>query len=252
MSPNIVGRVSEDQGKYLVEEAGYRVVAVEFFREREIARFPTRGGCQFPFEGKPLGPPEGAEALLDMLYGPAATLLEPDLIAHKSYYQIRQYRGGGMESTYEDGIDSLQQTTSELLKGLSGPLLKTDELDKLADKYRLLFPVVTYLSELHTALVKQKHNYERSSKTRTGGRGVVEFHHEQLETATLELKLKVEELQYALESADKAVSMAQLKVDKAQEGRQRRIEAWLTAVALALALPDLLGSDTTAALLGLI
>ena len=42
MSPNIVGRVSEGQGEYLVEEVGYRVVAVEFFSEREIASFPTR------------------------------------------------------------------------------------------------------------------------------------------------------------------------------------------------------------------
>ena len=34
--------MGEGQGENLVEEVGYEVVAVVFFREREIARFATR------------------------------------------------------------------------------------------------------------------------------------------------------------------------------------------------------------------
>ncbi len=34
--------MSEDQGENPVEEAGYKVVAVVFFTEQEIARFATR------------------------------------------------------------------------------------------------------------------------------------------------------------------------------------------------------------------
>jgi hypothetical protein len=54
-----------------------------------------------------------------------------------------------------------------------------------------------------------------------------------------------------LEAANKAVSMAQLKVDEAQESRQLRIEAVLAAAGVALALPHLLEPETISALLGL-
>jgi hypothetical protein len=186
-----------------------------------------------------------------MLYGPVAMLLEPDLIAHEGYHQIRQHRGDDLENAYDKSADSLRETTSELLEGLSGSPAKMDKLDELAGKYRQLFPVVSKLSDLHTALIKQKHNYEGSSKTRTEGGEVVEFHRQHLEMATLELQLEIEELRNALEAADKAVSIAQVQVDKAQEKRQLGIEALLAAVGMALALPHLLEPETTAALLGL-
>ena len=38
----LVDRISEGQGEDPVEEAGYKVVAIVFFREQEIARFETR------------------------------------------------------------------------------------------------------------------------------------------------------------------------------------------------------------------
>ena len=199
-----------------------------------------------------LSPPKEAQALLDVFYGPTAMLLEPDLIAHKGYHQMRQYRGDHLEEKYDESADSLRNTTSELLGGLSRDPAQTDKLTELARKYQLLFPVVAKLSELHTALAKQQLNYESSSKTRTRGGEIVEYHHEQLEMATLGLNLGIEELRHALEAADKAVSMAQVKVEEAQEGRQLRIEAVLAAAGVALALPHLLEPETISALLGLL
>jgi len=38
----LVDSISEGQGEDPVEEAGYKVVAIVFFREQEIARFETR------------------------------------------------------------------------------------------------------------------------------------------------------------------------------------------------------------------
>ena len=110
-----------------------------------------------------LSPPNEAQALLDMFYGPAAMLLEPDLIAHKGYYLMRQYRGDELEAEYDESADGLRKTTSELLGGLSQDPPQTDKLTELAHKYQRLFSVVAKLSDLHTALVKQKHNYESSS-----------------------------------------------------------------------------------------
>jgi len=214
---------------------------------------PDRGeGLEAATVYAALSPPEEAEALQAMFYGPVAMLLEPDLIAHKGYYLMRQYRGEDLENMFEESADKLRQTTSELLGGLSSNTLKTDKLDELAGKYRSLLPVVAKLRELHTALVKQKGNYERSSKTRTGGGEVIGFHREHLKTATLELKLKLEELQYVLEPADKAMSMAQLKENENQEARQVRTEAWLAAVALSLALAKIIDHKATWAFLTLI
>jgi hypothetical protein len=213
---------------------------------------PDRGeGLEAATVYAALSPPEEAEALQAMFYGPVAMLLEPDLIAHKGYYLMRQYRGEELQNMFEESAKKLRQTTSELLGGLSSNTLRTDKLDELAGKYQRLFPVVAQLSELHTALVKQKHNYENSSKTRPEGGEIVEFHGEHLETATLELNLEIVELQHDLEAADKAVSMAQVKVDEAQKGRQVRIEAGLAAAGVALALPHLLEPETISALLGL-
>jgi len=38
----LVGRMNNGQGENVVKEAGYKVVAVVFFKEREITRFATR------------------------------------------------------------------------------------------------------------------------------------------------------------------------------------------------------------------
>jgi hypothetical protein len=66
-----------------------------------------------------LSSPDNAEALLDMVYRPEAILLESDLIAHKGYYLMRQYRSSDLESSYQESLDSLQETTNLLDVSLS-------------------------------------------------------------------------------------------------------------------------------------
>lgn len=196
-----------------------------------------------------LGPSDQAEMLLDVLYGPNAALLESDLIAHKSYYQMLQYRGGDLERWYEDSLDSLRKTTNELLKDLGQRQAKTDKLGELAREYDLLSTVTSELKVLRIALLKQSHNYDRA-RVRIGGGDVIEFHREQLETAILELELKSEEFRDALEVADKAVSVAQVQVDKAQENRQRDTQVLLAVIGVALAVPQVIDREVAGTLLG--
>ncbi len=196
-----------------------------------------------------LGPSDQAEALLDMLYGPNAALLESDLVAHKSYYQMLQYRGGDLESWYEDSLDRLRKTTNELLKDLGQHPAKTDKLGELAREYDLLSTVTSELKVLRIALLKQSHNYDRA-RVRIGGGDVMEFHREQLETAILELELKTEEFRDALEIADKAVSVAQVQVDKAQEKRQQGTQVLLAVIGAALAVPQVIDREMAGTLLG--
>jgi hypothetical protein len=190
-----------------------------------------------------LCPPDQANALLGLLYGPGAALVMPDLIAHKSYYQMRQYRGGDLESRYEESVRRLRQTTDELLKDIGQRQATSDNFDELAREYRRLTPVASRLKELHIALAKQSHNYNRLQVQIEHG-DLIELHREQLETAVLELKLKVEELQHALETADKTVSLAQVQADKVQQSKTHRIEFVLAVTAAALAVPHWIEGDT--------
>jgi len=171
-----------------------------------------------------LGPPEGEEALLDLFYGPAAKLLTPDLIAHKGYYQMRQYRGEDLERKYEERLKELRQTTAELLH-----ILKEDKEDppfnKLSQKYYQLGPVDSKFKELHVGMLRQLKNYDR---WREGvmDNDVVDFHGGQLEAAADELELIVQPLEDSLNKADKAVSLAQAQETKNLE----RILVAVTAV----------------------
>ena len=72
-----------------------------------------------------------------------------------------------------------------------------------------------------------------------------------METATLELELRVEELQRALEMADRAVSVAHVQATKEQEDRQRRIGTILAVVGAALTVPGIMDREVARGLLGL-
>jgi hypothetical protein len=199
--------------------------------------------------------PEGEEALVGMFYGPAAELLIPDLLAHKGYHQMSQYVGGDLERRYVENLRYLQETTDDLLEALEeGYETRTEVLEEVFRMYLRLLPVVSGLKDLHVGLLQQLENYTR---WRAGARGddVIDFHRAQLETASLEMSLRIQPLEDALETADKAVSVARAQVEKeaeeARESRQRRIEAILAMVALALALPELIDRRAAQALFGL-
>lgn len=207
-----------------------------------------------------LSPPEGEEALVGEIYGPGATLLMPDLIAHKGYHQMRQHRDGELENLYETSVTHLRNATEQLLIVLEQDKAESESLDALARIYHQLNSVAMRLNELYVGLTRQSQNYEWW-EAQIEDNKVLDYHRQQLKTATLELELKTKELQHALDTADRAVSLAQVQVDKAQENmqrqaaeereyRRRRIEAWVAAVAIALALPELMSQRVTGALLG--
>jgi len=186
-------------------------------------------------------------------------LLPPDLIALKGYYQMRQYHGGDLESRVADKVEYLRSITDQLLADLERRDVKDEELDALFGVHFRLVPFVAGLKDLHSGLLQQLENYERWL-ARAGDNDVVTFHRDQLKMAALELELKLEPLQHALDTADKAISVGQVqahrrqedlqrRVEKAQQIRQRRTETFLAVLAVALALPELINQEATQALL---
>jgi hypothetical protein len=187
----------------------------------------------------------------DALYSPVAPLLMVDLIAHKGYYQMRQYRLGDLDKRYHDSIEALAERTSSLLDNLSQVAVTAGELARLATEYNLLTRVNMYLNQLHIALKRLEHNFSWWYK-RADSDDISEFHHHHLENSTQELELLVTEGQRPLEAAKTAVDIIQAQLDKRQEGQQQRIETILSAVAVVFSILALVDKETAQAFLNLI
>lgn len=199
-----------------------------------------------------LSPSDKEGTLMTAIYGPAASLLMPDLISHKGYHQMRQYRGGNVRHRFEEGIKSIQKTSNELLESGVDQTVETNAgFEDLVRAYPRLIPVISILKELHISLVQQLHNYDRW-RTQIKGNNVIEYHRGHLEMATSELELLVKQCQNAIDTADMAVSMARDQVSEVQANRQWWIATLLGVVGLAVSLRGILAREDVEELLGLI
>jgi len=183
-----------------------------------------------------LSPPDEEEALKRTLFGP--TLLMAELIAHKGYSMMRDYRGEPQQN-YKKKLKDFWNTSDKLLAGLGGPTQKPIKLDEAVRWNSSLTNVVSKFNRMYVSMAQQLHNYERW-RVQTEGNGIVEYHYDHLETGHRELELLVAEGKDALGVADKALSMARVELDKAQESNQRIISLLLTVTGVALAGPRLL------------
>ena len=183
----------------------------------------------------------------EVLYGKAASLLMPDLIAHKGYYESRQFRFPDFDSHYGETIEDMQETTDKVLEELGQEIDATDELDDLARDYGLLVEVVATLGQLRLALDRHLRNYELWCAQ--DGVVMFDYHRRQLSAAVHELELLIAEGQNALEAAATAVDMMQTQLSKTEEDRRQLRDALLAFFALALALPEMIDREATRALL---
>ena len=187
----------------------------------------------------------------EVLYNPVAALLMADLVAHKGYHQMRQYRLGDLDEQYRQKMKKLLDRTDALLDNLTRVSEAAQQLDDLAGEYGLLVSAVAHLNQLRVSLVRQEFNFNWWRK-QAGGGDVLEFHQHYLEGASQEIELLVTEGQHPLEAARTAVEMIQARLDKEQERKQQRIETILTAAATALSILVLIDKEAARALLELV
>jgi hypothetical protein len=199
-----------------------------------------------------LSEPRATERLVrEALYNPVAPLLTVDLIAHKGYYQIRQYRLGNLDQAYLGQLDKLQDRTDEVLGSLSQAAVKSGELGQLAGEYRLLARAIMRLDELRLAVSGELFNLGWW-RQRLRHDDIVEFHHSHLDSSSRELELLVDRGQRPLETAKTAVDMVQARLDKQQGDYQGRVETILSAAATALSVLVLVDRGTAQAILELL
>ncbi len=188
------------------------------------------------------------------LYGPNAALFMPDLIAHKSYHQIRQYWGYEEEVGYGKKLATMRNTTVALLEA-NLHASATDNFDALVRDSHLLIGDVARLGALRISLAKQLYNYQPYAKTAQEGE-IAAFHHAHMRTVTEELNLKVAEGQTVLQATDTAVHIVEARIEKAEEKRQQKLESRqqligmiLAVMGVAFAVPQLIDRVVAAALL---
>jgi hypothetical protein len=199
---------------------------------------------------------EAETAFNKVFSGPGAALLMPDLVAHKGYYQKREYSGRNQQK-YEADLNTFQGTTRLLLTDLKEQESEVSDksLRDLTGDYGKLIEMVWDLDNVRISMAQQAYNYVQRvnalgrSPAAIKSNNILDYHHDRIKAASSELELMVTEGRNALQTADPVLRMAQLRTDKAQESRQVGIEAWLAAAGLALALPHLIDYEATRALL---
>lgn len=184
----------------------------------------------------------------DMLYNPDAALLMADLIAHKGYHQVRQYRLGGVLDRYRQQMDALRTRAGDVLLNLPEGTAVPGELDALGKKYSALVVAVADLHSLQVGLARQVDNYTWWYK-QAGEGEVVGYHQHFLEVASRELDLLVDEGQHPLDAAKMAVDMMGTRSEKEQERKQQRIETLLAAAAAVLSVLTLVDKEAVRGLL---
>jgi len=200
-------------------------------------------------------PPDGEpELMTNVLYGKAAALLMPDLIAHKAYNQRRQY-----VLSSEDGNPTpitLYKERIEQLRDTIGPFLGFDnqsgnqpkDFSALKFKYVQLRYVTSLLDAPRLSLAQQRSNYSWW-ETQLGTGDLADYHKKQIEIALEELTLLLDKGQRMLEVAQTTIEMQQTELSQAQEERENLIAALMTILGVALAVSQLIDPSAAQALL---
>lgn len=195
------------------------------------------------------------DLITKILLGPTSALLMPDLIAHKAYYQRRQYvgppqtRDQSLRTLYKKRINELHQIIGPFL-GFTPPNRQANQpiqhknLADLKFAYGQLLYVTSKLDEPHLSLAQQLQNYQWWQDT-LGEGNLATYHDKQIEAAHNELGLLIQKGQNMLEAAHTTIDIQQTELTQAQEQREYQIGMLIALLGTALALSQII--DTTAA-----
>ena len=174
-----------------------------------------------------------------IIYGQQSTMFMPELIAHKAYQEIRQYR---LYDEQKQITVTMRQIMGQAVTRLES-LNQNSDISGVTDQYSQLFGQYTQLERAYISLTRQSYNFDLW-KEQANAPEIISFHERQIKTRIKELELKIKEGQSVLQAANTAVTIIQTRLE-------RRIEYLLVAIGIALAVPQLIDPEAAAALLSL-
>lgn len=192
----------------------------------------------------------------NVLVGPVATWLMPDLIAHKSYHEMRQYRLKNIPNEYKDQLKDMRESAGKMLQdvnpkalGLTGAV--TPEMKRLPKQYGFVIGTdLPIFNELRVSLEKQLYNYQqlwekkndanssegvRTVLSKVGSDNILEYHQVQIETGVFELQAMAHEGENAIKAVQAAVDAVRTETELKRERQQETFNMLLTVVGLGLA-----------------
>lgn len=196
------------------------------------------------------------DMITKLLYGPGALLLMPDLIAHKSYYQMRQY-SGQRTKRYKKRVEALRKQITPLLnlpvRASEGSQTgkqpdEVQQLAQLSEEYASLLMVISLFDELRIALAQQLENYTWWEEE-LGEGNVASYHKQQVRTAYRELELLIENGQRMQEAARTTIEMVQTKLQQARDKRENRTNLLIGILGVALAVSQIINETAAKAML---
>lgn len=214
---------------------------------------PAGNGSQAATVYVALAPLEKEQDMITkVLYGPGAMLLMPDLIAHKSYYQIRQLTPPRRHQ-YEAQLAGLRDHIAPLLGLTRLNPSQTEphpapDLDTLSKTYARLLLVTSFLDDLRVALAQQLENYTWWEEE-LGEGNLAQYYKRQIRTTYRELELLIEKGQRMLDATRTTIEMVQAKLEQRREQRESQIAALIAILGVALAVSQLIDPEAAKALL---
>lgn len=203
-----------------------------------------------------IGPESKQEQLLRAVYGPGAYLLMPDLIAHKGYFERRQYSLGNSVKIYKKWLIELRDKDMQLIlktinpadskNSLTKTITTSEMLDNITNIYNPIIGLIPYLQKIQISIDRQVYNYNQWNIAIA--RDVLDYHRKYLEVSDRELQLLLTEGRSVLETVHIAMEIVQTKINKSAEERQRFINYLLAVIAAALSVPQMLDREAVSLL----
>ncbi|MBV6390986.1 MAG: hypothetical protein KPEEDBHJ_00190 [Anaerolineales bacterium] len=179
--------------------------------------------------------------IINHLYGPTASLLIPDLLTHKSYFEIRQYSIDESRLAFEQSIGSMVDISGKVLNNSNSKeaIMLTKNLAK---SYSALLAASAYLNRLHISLERQLINLDQW-QGQSGLNPVFVFHRNRIETAKMELDLMIKEVDSTLKASQTTVNIIRTEVERDRSTHQQRFENFLAIFGAILALGQIFSRD---------
>ncbi|MDM8529277.1 hypothetical protein QUF58_13865 [Anaerolineales bacterium HSG24] len=232
-----------------------------------------------------LNPTEAEANYFDeqVLVGPVATFLMPDLIAHKGYHEMRQYQPGSIIKDYNQQLKYLRGVAGQMLSqikpaalGLSDEMLKqvkpeqlglpagsTIEAKDMPTQYGYVVGTrLPSFDDLRVAIARQLDNYQQWWQKDTaenaqhqpilkelGDDEILAYHQSKLQTAYSELQLLVDEGNNAINAVRAAVEATRTQAELRREQQQRWFDLLLIAIGTGLATAQIVDANAAKALL---
>lgn len=193
------------------------------------------------------------DLILKILYGPEAALLMPDLIAHKAYYQRREYIGDSNNldkfnrELYKKRVSELEDIIGEFLGDTKTP----KDLNKLKFIYRQVLSGISYLDQRHLFVADQIENY-KLWQNQLGQGDFESFHYNYMKITHRELELLINQAQRILQTADMAMNMGQTELSQALEERDNERTIWVAILTLVVTASQLVNDAVAEQILRLL